>query len=335
LIETYLMLPQNYQTEIGVQRKLVLAVVIPCYRVKSKIISVLASIPTIIDNIYVIDDFCPENSGDYVKQHCQDPRVQVLFNSSNLGVGGAVKTGYRKAIEEQADIVVKIDGDGQMDPGLIDFFVRPIIRGEADYCKGNRFFNLDSLTAMPTVRLLGNAGLSFINKAVSGYWNLMDPTNGYTAISRYCLERLPLDKIENRYFFESDMLFRLGTLRACIRDIPMDAIYADEQSSLNVKKVLFRFPLKFLNRFFKRIFYIYFLRDFSVASICLILGTILSSLGLGLGIYSWSKNALAGTFASTGTVMLASLPILVGIQLLLIALVLDIMSVPKHSLTRF
>ena len=146
---------------------------------------------------------------------------------------------------------------------------------------------------------------------------------------------MPLEKIENRYFFESDMLFRLGTLRAMVLDIPMDAVYGDEQSSLNIKRVLLRFPLKFLNRFFKRIFYSYFLRDFSVVSLCLIFGSILTSVGTLLGIMSWSKNAMAGTFASTGTVMLASLPILVGVQLLLIALVLDILNVPRKALSRF
>ncbi len=313
---------------------LTVAVVIPCFKVKNHIQQVISTIPSHIDRIYVVDDKCPEQSGQFVSENCQDSRVTVIYHQENLGVGGAVKSGYKKALEEKIDLVVKIDGDGQMDPALIDLFLYPLARSEADYCKGNRFYNLDSLSSMPAIRLFGNAGLSFINKAVSGYWNTMDPTNGYTAISRHSLERLPLDKIENRYFFESDMLFRLGTLRACVMDIPMDSVYGEEQSSLNIKRVLLNFPPKFINRFFKRIFYSYFLRDFSVVSLCLIIGLFLTAVGTTIGIVSWSNNSLAGTFASTGTVMLASLPILVGVQLLLIALVIDILSVPRKALSR-
>jgi len=157
------------------------AVVIPSYRVADHILGVIAAIGPEVDRIYVVDDRCPDGSGSLVEQGCDDRRVTVIFHETNLGVGGAVMSGYRAAIADGMDIIVKIDGDGQMDPGLIGCFVRPIIDGEADYTKGNRFFDLEAVRAMPRVRLFGNALLSFMNKLSSGYWNLFDPTNGYTA----------------------------------------------------------------------------------------------------------------------------------------------------------
>src|SRR5690606_32001950 len=150
-----------------------------------------------------------------------DPRVRVIRHASNLGVGGAVITGYQAAIADGMDILVKLDGDGQMDASLIPDFIEPIINGEADYTKGNRFFDLEELRSMPRIRLIGNAVLSFMTKFSSGYWNLFDPTNGFTALHADVARYLPLSKISKRYFFESDMLFRLNTLRAVVHDIPM------------------------------------------------------------------------------------------------------------------
>ena len=196
-----------------------IAVVIPCYKVKRQILSVISEIGEEVDVILVVDDCCPEHSGDYVVENNKDSRVEVIFNQKNLGVGGAVICGYRFALEKNCEIILKLDGDGQMDPALISKFIKPILSGKADYTKGNRFHCIESLSAMPTLRKLGNAVLSFVNKSTSGYWKVMDPTNGFTAIHRTALERLPLDKISQRYFFESDMLFRLGTIRAVIRDV--------------------------------------------------------------------------------------------------------------------
>jgi len=252
-----------------------IAVAIPCYQVKAHILQVIELIPEQVQRIYVVDDACPDQSGVWVQQHCSDARVQVLFHQENQGVGGAVITAYQQALLEKMDIVVKIDGDGQMNPTLLPRFIEPIIQGQADYTKGNRFFALDTLTAMPLVRKLGNAALSFINKVSSGYWNIMDPTNGYTAIHCQVLALLPLDKLNSRYFFESDLLFRLGTLRAVVRDVSMMAHYADETSHLQIKQVLIQFPRLYLKSFFKRIFYNYFLRDFNGASLELILGVVL------------------------------------------------------------
>ncbi|MBP8926862.1 MAG: glycosyltransferase family 2 protein, partial [Pseudomonadales bacterium] len=235
------------------------AVVIPSYRVRERIVDVVGGIGPEVHRIYVIDDACPEQSGKHVREQVVDPRVSVLFNEENLGVGGAVMTGYRAALAEGADIIVKIDGDGQMAASLIPDFIAPIQAAEADYTKGNRFFNPDDLMAMPLPRLAGNAALSFLTKLSSGYWNIFDPTNGFTAIHADVLRQLPLGKIEQRYFFESDMLFRLNTVRAVVVDIPMRAVYGSESSNLRIGRVLIEFTLLNARNTLKRLLYNYFL----------------------------------------------------------------------------
>lgn len=312
-----------------------ISVAIPCYKVKEQILSVIKRIPTQVEKIYVVDDCCPEQSGLFVQSQCNDPRVTLIFHPSNQGVGGAVVTAYRQALIDNMDIVVKIDGDGQMNPALLPLFIEPIVQGRADYTKGNRFFNLETLIAMPTLRKLGNAVLSFVNKCSSGYWNVMDPTNGYTAIHCQTLALLPLDKLSTRYFFESDMLFRLGTVRAVVQDISMAAIYADERSNLQIKKVIFEFPWLYIKAFFKRVFYNYFLRDFNGASLELVLGLLLILFGSLWGAEHWLSSIISQQVASAGTVMLAVLPIIIGFQLLLSAIQFDMVNIPRKPLQRY
>jgi dolichol-phosphate mannosyltransferase len=239
------------------------------------ILGVIKDIGPEVWRIYVIDDKCPDESGKHVEENCQDPRVVVLRHEVNQGVGGAVMTRYKAALADGADIIVKIDGDGQMDPSLLPDFVTPIIAGEADYAKGNRFFYLEEIRRMPKVRLFGNAVLSLMTKLSSGYWNLFDPTNGYTAIHADVACHLPFAKISRGYFFETDMLFRLNTLRAVVVDVPMNAKYADEISSLKISKIIREFFFKHIRNFIKHIFYNYYLRDLSIASIQLPSGLLL------------------------------------------------------------
>lgn len=311
-----------------------IAVIIPCYRVKKHIIPLLNQLLKSNYYIYVVDDKCPENTGVFVKEQLQHPQLTVLFNEINLGVGGAVKTGYVQALKDECEIFVKLDGDGQMNPSLIPDLIHPILIGEVDFSKGNRFYNINTLVNMPLIRLIGNSALSFINKIVNGYWALMDPTNGFVAIHKTALLMLPLDKIDNRYFFESDLLFRLGTIRAVVEDFPMDAKYQDEESGLNIRKILFEFPPKYFVRFFKRIFYNYFLRDFNVGSLQLIFGVILTFFGLIYGVINWINNVKEGVSTPTGTIMIAVLPIILGFQLLLSFVNYDINNVPKKPLSK-
>lgn len=308
------------------------AVAIPCYGVREQILGVLASIGPHVDAIYVVDDACPEKTGDHVAGHCRDPRVKVLLNESNLGVGGATMRGYRAALADGMDIVVKLDGDGQMDAALIPALVRPIAEGRADYAKGNRFFDLEDLARMPRLRLFGNAVLSLVNKVASGYWDTMDPTNGFTAIHAAVARALPFDKIANDYFFESDMLFRLATLRAAVVDVPMPARYGDEKSNLRIGRVAFTFPGRYFVRALKRLFYGYFLRDFNAGTVQVVVGLPLLAFGAVFGAYHWWLSIETGAPATSGTIMVAALPILVGSQMLISALNYDIAHVPREAL---
>lgn len=306
-----------------------IAVVIPCYKVSDHIMKIIESIGAGVDRIYVVDDLCPEGSGDLVETNCNDSRVLVIRNKKNLGVGGAVIKGYAQAIDEGMEVVVKIDGDEQMDTALIDLFVKPILEGKADYTKGNRFFSLDEIMTMPKIRILGNVMLSFLCKFSSGYWGIFDPTNGYTAIHVSVLKALPLNKIDERFFFESDMLFRLNIIRAVVLDIPMCSRYQDEVSNLKVYKVIPIFLYKHFINTLKRLFYNYYLRDMSIASIELPLGLILLIFGSVYGGINWNDSQEMGVNASAGVVMIASLPIIIGLNLILGFLNFDINSEPK------
>ena len=307
-----------------------IAVVIPSYRVKKHVLGVIAAIGPEVSHVYVVDDCCPEQSGDFVMANCSDPRVRIVRNAQNQGVGGAVMAGYEAAIADGVEIIVKVDGDGQMDPALIPLFVAPLLAGEADYAKGNRFYDLEKIRAMPPARLVGNAVLSLMAKLSTGYWNLFDPTNGYTAIHAEVARLLPVRKISRRYFFETDILFRLGILRAVVVDIPMDASYADEVSNLKISNVVGEFFVKHVRNCFKRIFYNYYLRDISLASLELPLGLILLLAGSSFGIYHWIESARSGITTPAGTVMVAALPILMGLQFVLAFLGHDIAAVPRR-----
>jgi dolichol-phosphate mannosyltransferase len=311
-----------------------IAIVIPAYNVADHVLGVIARIGPECDRVYVVDDCCPQGSGKRVEAECSDPRVRVVRHEVNRGVGGATMTGYRAALADGCEIVVKVDGDGQMDPSLIPRLVRPIQNGEADYAKGNRFYDLEGLRSMPTLRLIGNAGLSFLNKLSSGYWNIFDPTNGFTAIHAKVLRALPFEKVSARWFFESDMLFRLGLLRASVQDVPMPAHYGDEVSSLKIHRVLTTFAWKHWVNTLKRLFYSYYLRDFSVASLELFLGPTLILAGLWFGISHWIEGTRANQLASSGTVMLAALPILTGVQFVLAFLGYDVRNMPTAAIHR-
>ena len=312
----------------------VIAVVIPCYKVAAHVVELVGRIGPEVGLVVAVDDACPQGSGKLLQAQCADPRLQVVFHETNRGVGGAVMTGYRHAIAQGADVIVKLDGDGQMDPALLPSFVAPVLAGEADYTKGNRFYDLRYISRMPMMRLAGNAVLSFMAKFSTGYWDIFDPTNGYTAISRRAAAMLPQDRISERYFFESDMLFRLGTFRAVVRDVPMDAEYGDEVSNLRIGSVLPEFLLKHTGNFLKRIFYNYFLRDVSVASLELLCGLGLLVFGVVYGGWHWWQSLASGQTAATGVIMLAAMPVLIGLQLLLAFLAYDIASVPRHALGR-
>ncbi|MGH8049893.1 MAG: glycosyltransferase family 2 protein [Arenimonas sp.] len=307
-----------------------IAVVIPCFRVSGQILSLLSSIGPEASWIFIIDDACPDGSGELVAQQPIDARITLLKHDINAGVGAAVCTGYAAALKTDADIIVKCDGDGQMDPALINALCAPVHAGLADYVKGNRFYRLRDITSMPMMRVIGNAALSFMCKLSSGYWQLFDPTNGFTAIHRNVLKEIPLDRVAKRYFFESDMLYYLNQSRAVVRELPMQARYGDETSSLNPFSQLFSFTFGHARNFMRRCIYSYFIRGFSLASIQFLLGIALCLFGVIFGSIHWWYSLHTGVTASAGTVMLAALPLLIGMQLLLSWLNFDIASEPRQ-----
>ena len=301
-------------------------VVIPCYKVSKQILNVISRIPKLVSNIILVDDQCPEKTGEVVSKNINDPRVSVLTNSKNLGVGGATKVGYLQAIKYQADIIVKLDGDGQMNPEDIPKLIRVIIEENCNYSKGNRFFTIKNVKQMPIVRKFGNLVLSFMSKLSTGYYEIFDPNNGFTAIDSYYLMQLPLDEVDDRYFFESDMLYQLNLLGAKVLDIPLPAIYKDEHSSLNIWQSVIIFPKKHLINFVKRIIYTYYLRDFNIASVQLLVGSIFFWWGSVLGLTTWLHNMKNGVSSATGTIMLVGILIITGVQLLLSFLNFDMRS---------
>lgn len=307
-------------------------VVIPCHRVANQVLGVVARIGPEVTSVYCVDDACPEGTGSHIEAQCSDPRVRVLRHERNEGVGGATATGIRAALADGADVIVKLDGDGQMDPADLPRLVRPILDGTCDFAKGNRFFDPAGITAMPWVRLIGNASLSFFTKVSSGYWNIFDPTNGYIAIHASVASALKFDKINRGYFFESDLLFRLNILGAVVCDVPMVARYGTETSRLRARRAFVPFLVGNIRNFFKRFLYNYVLRDFNVATVETLLGLTLIVGGTTFGLWHWYASSIEGMVTPAGTVMLAALPIILGLQLLLAAVNYDLMSVPRIPL---
>jgi len=315
-------------------KKYDIAVVIPCYRVEREVNSVIASLPRYVKHIIVVDDASPDATVEIVHQAAKkDKRITLLKHEQNQGVGGAMVTGFRKALELGAQIVVKIDGDGQMDAEYLPGLLIPLIQSVADYTKGNRFRDFQALQKMPLIRRVGNMALGFLSKAATGYWNLFDPTNGYIAIRAEILAQLPLEKIDHSYYFETSMLAHLYLLGAVVKDVPMPARYGGERSNLSVRRTLFEFPFKLTRTFFRRLILKNLIYDFSMASIYLLAGIPLLLFGLIFGIIKWVNYAARNIPAPTGTVMLPTLSVLLGIQFMIAAIEIDLRSTPKTPLS--
>ena len=305
-----------------------IAVIIPAYRVEHHIAQVIENIPAFVERIIVVNDASPDQT-EKVLDSINDSRLTVVTHSENRGVGGAMISGYDCAVEQGADILVKMDGDDQMDPTRILDLVQPIAEGKADFTKGNRFLNLTELEKMPFIRRIGNWGLTFLVKAASGYWKIFDPTNGFTAMHSRVWQILNKDYIAKDYFFESSLLIELRHHYAVVQDVSIPARYQDEESSLSIFRVLFSFPFRLLKAFFRRIGYQYYLYDFSFVSIAIFIGFLALLFGFIWGSYHWIKSIQTGIPATTGTVLLAVLPVIVGVQLWLQAIAEDMDDTPK------
>lgn len=310
-----------------------IAAVIPAYNEEPNIARVLRSLPTWLRYIIVVEDCGRDKTADVVEELAkEDSRIILIRHERNQGVGGAMVTGFKKALELEAQIVVKLDGDGQMNPDHLAALLRPLIAGEADYAKGNRFHDFRALSQMPPLRRAGNMGLSFLTKAAVGYWNCFDPCNGFVAIRGEVLAALPLDKIHRSYFFETSMLSRLYLLGAAVKDVPMPARYAGERSSLSISRVLLEFPPKLAYSFLRRMLLKNYIYDFSMESLYLIAAFLFLAVGIGYGGWNWLAYARLGNAAPTGTVVIPAMLIILGFQILLSAIGEDLRNVPKEPL---
>jgi dolichol-phosphate mannosyltransferase len=304
------------------------AVVIPAFNVAAHIAGVVAGIPSIADDIIVVDDASSDETAQVVLD-LSDPRLVTERHRANQGVGGAMVTGFRAALARGADIIVKMDGDGQMDPAYLPALLNPIVLDGYAYAKGNRFLREDRLRDMPTIRLVGSFGLTFLSKLASGYWHIFDPANGYIAIDATMLRTLPLHRIARRYFFETDMLIQLNVFKARVIDVSVPSRYNDERSSMRVHRVLVTFPIHLLGGFWYRIYERRVLREFSPVALFWLLGSLLLAWGTVFGATTWIKSYWSGHVATTGTVMLSVLPFILGFQLVLQAVLIEIQDSPR------
>lgn len=310
-----------------------IAAVIPAYNEEANIARVLRSLPPWLAHIIVVEDCGRDQTGEVVEELAKaDSRIVLIRHERNQGVGGAMVTGFKKALELEAQIVVKLDGDGQMDPDRLTALLRPLIAGEADYAKGNRFHDFRALSQMPPLRRAGNMALSFLTKAAVGYWNCFDPCNGFVAIRSEILAALPLDKIHRSYFFETSMLSRLYLLGAVVKDVPMPARYLGERSSLSISRVLLEFPPKLAGSFARRVLLKNYIYDFSLESLYLIAAFLFLAVGVGYGGWNWLAYARLGDAAPTGTVVIPAMLIILGFQILLSAIGEDLRGVPREPL---
>ena len=305
-----------------------IVVVVPAHNEALHVGRVIETIPTYVDRIIAVDDCSTDETANILSSH-DNERILALRTSQNQGVGGATMVGYAKALELNGDIVVKMDGDGQMSPDHLYLLLDAIIEQQYDYAKGNRFLAGQTLHTMPRLRLFGNIVLTFANKMASGYWHVFDPQNGYTAIKGEALRRLDMNNIHKRYFFENDMLIALNFHNSRVKDVAIPAFYGNEKSDLNPFRAGLTFPLLFIPRFCRRIYQKYVLRDFSPIALFLFLGMLLITWGVAFGAYHWWKSIVTGIAAHTGTVMLGVLPLILGFQLVLQAIVLDIQETPR------
>jgi glycosyltransferase involved in cell wall biosynthesis len=297
---------------------------VPAFNEAEHITKVIRGIPDFVDNVVVVDDASTDDTADIARSVAAS-RVEVTRHSSNQGLGGALITGHKRAIELNADISVIMGGDDQMDPRYLSHLLDVIIDDGYDYAKGNRFMT-SGLEKMPKLRILGNSILSFLTKAASGYWRIFDPQNGYTAIRVKILKSLDLDAMQHGYQFENDMLVRLNILGARVKDVPIPAVYKGEQSKVRLLPFAVRTSICLFKDFHLRLYRKYILYDLHPFALLYVTGASLFSWGLLLSAYFLYMRYVSPEriSPSTGSVMIAAIPLFMGIQLLLTALLVDL-----------
>ena len=273
------------------------AVCIPAHNEEKHIKNVVTTIPSFVDLIVVVDDHSSDSTLN-VLESIEDKRLVVIHHTENRGVGGSTISAQMIACKHEADIIVRMDGDEQMDPRYISTLLDPIILGVAQYTKGNRLVTTDHLTKMPKIRIFGNIVLTYMNKILTGYWSIMDSQNGYTAISREALEKIDYTTLARGYMFENDMLFRLNQTNAIVLDVSMPAHYGEEVSGISIKKVIPQYLRFFSIAVLKRLYRKYILRPnalFILSVICFIL--LFATGAYSLFIHYWGRALIIWTIS--------------------------------------
>jgi glycosyltransferase involved in cell wall biosynthesis len=302
------------------------AVVVPAHNEEKLIAQTITTVPDFVDDIVVIDDASTDDTSKRALS-TGDPRLHLIEHEVNTGVGGAIIDGHKLAMERGADIDVVMAGDAQMDPQYLPSLLDPIIDSGYGFTKANRFYSRQALAGMPAIRVAGNIVLSFATKLASGYWNLFDPQNGYTAITREALSMIDLDGVARRYSFENDLLISLGIAGVRAKDVPIPSVYGDEVSGMRMRKVVPEISALLFVGFWRRIFLKYVLMSFSPIALLLFTGLFLCAFGLAVGIWALVVTP-SGVAPSAGTALLSAGPLLVGINMLVHALSLDIQQTP-------
>ncbi|WP_311243184.1 glycosyltransferase family 2 protein [Microbacterium sp. WCS2018Hpa-23] len=304
----------------------VIAAVVPAYKEERMISTVVTTMPDFVDHIVIVDDCSPDATSEVVAA-LDDPRVTLIRHEENQGVGGAIITAHRAAMDLGSDVNVVMAGDAQMDPAYLPALLDQVTDGGFGFAKANRFYSPESFHGMPGYRVLGNIVLSFFTKMSSGYWNLFDPQNGYTAVRTEVLRRIALERVARRYSFENDLLIRLNIAQVSATDVPIPAVYGEEVSSIRLRKVIPELLHRLTVGYWSRIWYRYVLWSFSPIALLLFAGLFFTLFGLGITVWVMFQIA-ASVVATAATVMLAAVPLMLGFQMLLTALQLDIQATP-------
>lgn len=295
-----------------------IAVVIPCYKVENHIQKVIDDIPEFVDYIVAVNDCSPDNTKSVLDKIAKsNSKLVVIQHDKNQGVGGAMTTGFKMCVEKNIDIVLKIDGDGQMDMSFMPQLVDAVIDGKYDFAKGDRVRNRKMLEKMPAIRRFGNLGLTFLVRIASGYWKISDPTNGYLCITLPTLKKLDFSRLSKRFFFEISLISELYYTGARIKDVQMPSIYGDEKSNLSIWKTLVSFPVKLIKTHARRLRTQYFINDFNINSVYLLTGLPMFLFGVIFGLVKWIHYAKIGIAAPTGTIIISLMTIIMGFQLIL------------------
>lgn len=301
------------------------AITVAAFNEEKLIAKTINALPDFIDEIFVVNDGSTDKTQKVVEKLASDnKKITLLNNEQNRGVGFTVTRGLKAARDKKYDLIAVTAGDAQCDPNYLAKMADTLLDEGWDYVKANRFKNLDALRRMPKHRRIGNIIITIMTKFATGYYSIFDTQNGYGVFTLDVLERLPFELIGERYDYENTMLIALSVIDAQIKDHPVPAIYGDEESTIKLLPTVWRAVKVLFFGFWRRIYYKYIIFDFHPISLFLLSGLVLMLFGFGFGLYIAAVRILSDISPSTGTVMISAIPLLVGFQLFLTAMIMDV-----------